>query len=322
MSPKLDNRWPKGRLDRLIVAIAARQHGVIALAQLLALGLSPRAVRDRVASGRLHRIHQGVYAVGRLDLPIKGHWMAAVLACGEGAVLSHRSAATLHGLINARGGKIDVAIPRQSSISRPGIRVRRSTCLVAADCVMVDRIPCTSVPATLLALAATAPRNVLESACNQAELEWALDMRAIEELLDRRGAHPGSARLRAVLEIDDLGLDRTKSKLEKRFVWLAKEMGLPAPTINEWISIPGEEMQCDFVWHGQRVIVEVDAWETHRTRKAFYNDPRRDQLLLLAGWSVVRVTSRDLDEDPDRVVRVVRTMLKQRSGAFPAGPVR
>ena len=197
--------------------------------------------------------------------------------------------------------------------------MHRSTCLVPADRVMVDGIPCTSVPATLLALAATAPRNVLESACNQAELEWVLDTRAIEELLGRRGAHPGSARLRAVLEMDHLGLDRTKSKLEKRFVRLAKETGLPAPTINEWISIPGEEMQCDFVWHGHRVIVEVDAWETHRTRKAFYNDPRRDQLLLLAGWSVVRVTSRDLNDDPDRVVRVVRTMLERKSATGISG---
>src|SRR5919197_3806054 len=113
ISPQLDNRRPRGRLDLLIAAIAVKQHGVVALWQLLSLGLSPRAVRDRVSSGRLHRIYRGVYAVGRRDLPIKGHWMAAVLACGEGALLSHRSAAALHRILKAMGGRIDVTIPRQ-----------------------------------------------------------------------------------------------------------------------------------------------------------------------------------------------------------------
>jgi very-short-patch-repair endonuclease/Arc/MetJ family transcription regulator len=319
--PQSDHRQPKdkpadprGETDRLIVAIAARQHGVITLRQLVGLGLSRRAVRWRLSSGRLHQIHRGVYAVGRPDLPIKGRWMAAVLACAEGAVLSHQSAATLHGLLNARGGLINVTVPRRTPIARRGIRVHRSTCLAPADCMMVDRIPCTSVPATLLALAATSPKNVLESACNQAEIEQVLDMRAIGELLERRPAHPGTSRLRGALAIDDLGLDRTKSKLEKRFLRLSREFGLPRPRINEWIAIPGEEMQFDFVWQRERVVVEVDGWETHRTRKAFRDDRRRDQLLRLAGWDVVRFTSRDVDDEPDHVDSVVRATL-ERGGA-------
>jgi predicted transcriptional regulator of viral defense system len=309
ISPKSNHRWPKGQLDRLIGAIAARQHGVITLVQLLDLGLSPRAVRDRVACGRLHRIHHGVYAVGRPDLPIKGRWMAAVLACGEGAVLSHQSAATLHGLLNARGGLINVTVPRRTPISRPRIRVHRSTCLGPADCTTVDRIPCTMVPATLLSLAATVPKNVLESACNQAEIEHVLDMRTIHQLLERRPSHPGTSRLRAVLAVDDLGLDRAKSKLEKRFLRLSQELGLPRPSVNEWIAIPGEEMQFDFVWQRERLVVEVDGWETHRTRQAFRDDRRRDRLLRLAGWEVLRFTSRDVDDDPAHVDTVVRTML-------------
>jgi len=99
------HRWARGALDRAIVALAARQHGVVSLAQLLALGLSERAVHARIAAGRLHRIHQGVYAVGRPDVTIMGKWMAAVLACGDGALLSHQSAATLHGLLNAKAGR-------------------------------------------------------------------------------------------------------------------------------------------------------------------------------------------------------------------------
>jgi predicted transcriptional regulator of viral defense system len=310
-----DHRRPEGELDRLIVAIAQRQHGVIALLQLLSLGLSSRAIRGRVAAGRLHRLHRGVYAVGRPDVTIKGHWNAAVLACGEGAVLSHRSAATLHGLMDARGGRIEVTVPCRSAIARPRIRVHRSTCLVLADRMTVDRIPCTSVPATLLALAATSPQNVLESACNKAEIKRVLDMRSVSELLARRSGHPGASRLRAVLAIDDLGTDRTKSKLEKRFLKLAQETGMPRPTVNEWISIPGEEMQCDFVWHREKVIVEVDGWETHRTRHAFQDDRRRDRLLRLAGWDVLRFTHLDVERDPDHVTGVVHAILKRRTAA-------
>jgi hypothetical protein len=148
-------------------------------------------------------------------------------------VLSHRSAATLHRILTAVGRRIDVTIPRQSSIARSGIRVHRSTCLAAQDRVEVDAIPGTSVPATLLALAATVPTNVLESACNQAELEGVLDMRAVEELLERRASHPGATRLRSTLAIEGLGLDRTRSELEKLFLRLARQTGLPAPAVNE-----------------------------------------------------------------------------------------
>jgi very-short-patch-repair endonuclease len=311
ISPKSIHRCLRGGLDRLIAAIAANQHGVIALFQLLELGLSPRAVRDRVAGGRLHRVHQGVYAVGRADLPIKGRWMAAVLACGDGGVLSHRSAATAHELLNVRGGRIEVTIPRRAPIRRSGLRVHRSTCLLPSDSVTVDRIPCTSVPVTLLALAATVPANVLESACNQAEIKEVLDAGEIGELLERRRSHPGASRLREALELDGVGLDRTKSVLERRFLRLARDTGLPAPTINDSIAIPGEEMEFDFVWHRERLIVEVDGWKTHRTRKAFQEDRRRDRLVQAAGWHVLRFTCRDVSRDQDQVARVVGAILSR-----------
>jgi very-short-patch-repair endonuclease len=288
---------------------------VITLYQLVGLGLSRRAVQWRVSNGRLHPIHRGVYAVGRRDLPIKGRWMAAVLACGDGAVLSHQSAATLHRLLNGRGGLVHVTVPRRTPISRQGIRVHRSACLASVDCTTVDRIPCMTVPATLLSLAATSPRNVLESACNQAEIENVFDLRAVNGLFERRPAHPGTSRLRAVLAVDGLGLDRAKSELERRFLRLFRELGLPRPRVNESIAIPGEEMQFDFVWHRERAVVEVDGWETHRTRKAFRDDRRRDRLLRLAGWDIARFTSRDVDDEPDHVDRVVRAMLAGRADA-------
>jgi very-short-patch-repair endonuclease len=315
--PEVDNQPrgdgpERGEIDRWIVAVA-EQHGVITLRQLVGLGLGRRAVRWRVSSGRLHPIHRGIYAVGRRDLTIKGRWIAAVVACGDGAALSHRPAATLHGLIDARGGRIDVSIPRQSSLRRPGLRVHRSTCLCPSDCTTVERIPCTGVPVTLLALAATSPTNIVESACNQAEIKEVLNMQAVEELLERRRSHPGVDRLRGTLEAEGFGLDRTKSHLEHRFLRLVREAGLPAPTVNDSIAIPGEEMQFDFVWHRERLVVEVDGWETHRTRKAFHDDRRRDQLLQAAGWSVLRFTDRDFRSDPDHVVRTVCTLLERDS---------
>ncbi|MFL5892206.1 MAG: type IV toxin-antitoxin system AbiEi family antitoxin domain-containing protein [Solirubrobacterales bacterium] len=293
------------------MAIAREQHGVIALWQLLSIGLSASAVRERVAAGRLHRIHQGVYAVGRPDVTIKGRWMAAVLACGEGALLSHQSAATLHGLLNARAGRVHVTVARRTSVARAGIRAHRSMRLAPQDRDEVHGISCTSVAATLLGVAATTPPNVLDSACNRAEMEGLLDMRAAEELLVRRRSQPGATRLRAALEVDGLGLDRTKSSLEKRFLLLARRTGLPAPEVNAWMAIPGEEMQCDFVWHRERVVVEVDSWETHGTRRAFRNDRRRDRLLRAHGWDPVRVTGYDVASDPDGVITEVQTLLER-----------
>jgi very-short-patch-repair endonuclease len=308
-------RWAKGALDRVIVAIAQRQHGVIALWQLVSIGLSKSAVRERISAGRLHRIHRGVYAVGRPDITIKGRWMAAVLACGDGALLSHQSAATLHELLDARAGRIHVTVPRRRPVARPGISAHRSTCLAPQDRAEVDGIPCTTVPATLLALASTASRNVLESACSRAEIEGVLNFLAIDELLERRRGGPGASRLRAALQVDGQGLDRTKSRLEERFLRLACVTGLPAPAVNAWIPIPGEEMQCDFVWHRERLVVEVDGWAAHRTRKAFRGDRRRDRLLRLHDWDILRITGDDLESDADGVVGTVRAILDRQRAA-------
>ena len=135
-------------------------------------------------------------------------------------------------------------------------------------------------------------------------------MGAIGELLGRRRAHPGSSRLRAALAVDGLGLDRAKSELERQFLRLARETGLPTPAINAWMPIAGEEIQCDFVWHRERLVVEVDGWETHRTRKAFRGDRRRDRLLRRDGWNVMRLTGDDLARDAGAIVDDIRAILE------------
>src|SRR5436190_7877188 len=179
---KLDQRRRWRRRESELRALATAQHGAISLTQLRELGLSDPGVRRRVGNGRLHPVHRGVYVVGRPDLPKYGRWMAAALACGEGALLSHWSAAAWHELLGAGGGRIDVTVPHRRGRSRPGLRVHRITSLSASDRVVVGGIPCTSVSRTLLDLAAVAPRNVLERACDQAEVIGILDMRAVREL--------------------------------------------------------------------------------------------------------------------------------------------
>jgi hypothetical protein len=236
--------------------------------------------------------------------------MAAVLACGDGALLSQRAGAALQGLLGWGGGKIDVTIPRRSALSRPGIRVHRSTRLAPQDCAEVEGIPCTSVPRTLLDLAATVPKHVLERACDQAERQGSLDVREVDGLLERHAGQPGVRCLRAALRLGTVGEGIPRSELERRFLALCRRAGLPRPSVNEWMAIRGEEMQCDFVWHSERVVVEVDGWDTHRTRRAFEEDRRRDRLLRLAGWEPLRFTWDDVTAALAHVEEVVRTLLK------------
>jgi very-short-patch-repair endonuclease len=203
-----------------------------------------------------------------------------------------------------------VLIPRTTGLRRQGIQVHHSLTLTSADVTQIDGIPCTSVPRTLLDLAAASPSHVLTRACNQAEINKALDFGAITDLLARSHRHPGAARLRAALRVDRLGEDRTKTPLERRFLGLCARAEVTRPAINQWMPVGGEEMECDFVWNAERVVVEVDGWETHRTRAAFENDRRRDRLLQTGGWRVIRLTWRDVTERADQVTEMLRALLQ------------
>jgi len=306
---QLGQRGDWGRREAEVLALAARQHGVIAHAQLRSLGFSAAAVRHRASAGRLHALHRGVYALGRPDLSVKGRWMAAVLACGPGALLSHTSAAALHGLLSTASPTVDVTIPRRAGLSRPGISVHRSTSLDHAAFAEVHGIPCTSVSRTLLDLAAIVNRRVLERVCDQAEVLRVLDWTAIGALLERAQGRPGIRRLRLVLDALDFSEGVTRSELERRFLALCRRADLPSPAVNQWLAMAGEEIQVDFVWHRARVIAETDGFRTHGTRRAFERDRRRDRLLSLAGWTVVRFTWDDLTSDPKHVTAVLRDLV-------------
>jgi predicted transcriptional regulator of viral defense system len=309
MERKAANGNEKGWKDRGILRISDGQHTIVRLDQLLSLGLTRNAVQGRVRSGRLHRRYPGVFAVGRPDVPLKGRWLAAVYACGDGALLANSSCLALRGLIKPFGSRIHVAIPSSSHRAHDGIVVHRSHCLDPVDADEVDGIPCTTLERALLDLAATGPQWLFERAVNQAEIEEKLDRDSIIRMLVRLRRHPGSRRLRTALGMEELGSDRTKSELERRFLRLCTKAGLPRPAVNEWMPIPGEEWQCDFVWHAEKLVVEVDGWETHKVKKAFKQDRRRDRVLQTHGWTTLRYTWDDLRFEPGKVGAEVAAFL-------------
>jgi predicted transcriptional regulator of viral defense system len=299
-------------LDVLISRLAERQHGVVSLPQLQFLGLSARAVRDRVAAGRLTRIHRGVYAVGHGRLTIRGYWMAAVLAYGPNAVLSHRSAAALHGIRPDNRAKADVTLPSRSARPRPGIQVHASTTLQPADVTEIDGIPCTSLARTLLDLAEVIDRQGVERAVTQAEVNRVFDLRAVEEVLSRAAGRRGAGVLRGVLAQYD-GPTLTDKELEERFLALCRAASLPSPAVNAWITLDGGvAYKIDFLWRAARLGVETDGWASHGTRQAFESDRRRDRNLRLAGWDVVRFTWRDVEHEPEEVASVLARLWQDR----------
>lgn len=296
-------------LDAAIVALAELQHGLITLLQLQSLGLSKAAVAKRAKEGRLHRIHRGVYAVGRPSLTQHGDWLAAVLACGPQAVLSHRSAAALHGIRRDSRAKADVTLASPSARSRPTIDVHRSSTLEAADITTVDSIPCTTVARTLIDLGDVVSRRAVERAVDRAEVLRVFDGRAVHEAIERAGRRRGAATLRAVLEsYEEPTL--TERQLEERFLALCRHASLPSPAVNAWITLSdGIAYKADFLWRVERLIAETDSRGFHTHRAAFEHDRLRDQRLTLAGFTVVRFTWRQVTREPRRVSGALRGLL-------------
>jgi predicted transcriptional regulator of viral defense system len=296
-----------------IARLAEGQHGVVSLPQLQFVGLSRSAVAKRAREGRLTRIHRGVYAVGHARLTQRGRWMAAVLAYGPQARLSHRSSAALHGIRPDNRPKIDVTLPIPSARSRPGVDVHRSTTLEAADVTTIDGLPCTSLSRTLLDLAEVVDARGVEKAVDQAEVLRIFDLRAVQEVLSRARGRPGAAVLREVLAKYD-GPTLTERELEERFFGLCREAGVPRPAVNVWITLDdGIAYKADFLWRAERLIVETDGWGSHGTRRAFENDRRRDRHLILAGWTIVRFTWRDVERRPEEVRETLARLWEARS---------
>jgi very-short-patch-repair endonuclease len=237
--------------------------------------------------------------------------MAAVLACGRRSALSHRSACDLRGLLHTSRALVDVISPTRSGRRRSGIEAHTSSTLLVRDIEEVDGIPCTSVARTLLDLAAVAPRRAVERAVDQAEVLRVLDARQIEDVLARAGHHRGAGVLRAVLHDHAPGTTRTRNDLEEAFLAICRAANLPQPEVNVWIALEPTGYEADFLWREQRFIAEVDGGSAHTTRRAFVHDRRRDQRLMLAGYSVVRFPWQQVFDEPGSVEATLRELLRQ-----------
>jgi very-short-patch-repair endonuclease len=313
--------FAKPSVEAAIAAVASGQRCVISLVQLIELGLSARAVQKRSAIGRLHRIYPGVYSlVPRNVLTREGHWMAAILACGPGAVLSHRKAAALHGLRQCERAKIEITVPGGSHRARKGIDLHRSTTLTEKDVTIVNDIPCTTVARTLFDLAEVVNRRAHERAFDQAEMLAVFDLTAIDDQLQRNSTRPAAPRVRALLDEHYVGSTPTQSELEEAFLALTRRLGLPDPGVNKWIDLhDGAPMiKADFVWYAQRVIVETDGVKFHGTYQARERDPRRDQRAIVAGWRPVRTTWRQVMRRPRELEPTLLGLVAQRQP--PAAP--
>ena len=258
---------------------------------------------DWLASGRLVALHRGVYAVGHSRLRVEGYWLAAVLACGPGAVLSHRAALALHGLAPVPASPIDVTAPR-SRRRRAGIRLHRPLALDARDTTAHRAIPATTVARTILD---TATGRDLERILARAERNQLYDGRALSDVVARHPRHPGAPPLAALIGAEPA---LTANELEAAFLALVRDAALPPPAVNlPLTSLDQQDIRPDFCWPAQRLIVELDGREDHLTRHAFEADRARDVQLTAAGWRVVRFTHRQITRDGRTVGARLRQLL-------------
>jgi very-short-patch-repair endonuclease len=285
--------------DGLLGELADRQYGVVSHPQLRQLGLGRGAIQHRLDRKRLYVVHRGVYAVGRRRLTRSGVWLAAVLACGPGAVLSHRSAAALWGVRRGDPSQTEVTAPGRVG-RRKGIRAHRVT-LRPDEMTVVDGIPVTTVARTLFDLAAVVDRHALQRAMEQAEALRLADHTPLTALVARYLGRRGTAVLKEILRSESRAAGITRSELEDRFLRFLADRGLPALRTNVWLQVGEDWIEADCVWSDHRVVVELDSWAHHASMAAFRRDRTRDRRLEVAGWKPVRVTSWDLDQDAERL---------------------
>jgi predicted transcriptional regulator of viral defense system len=290
-----------------LVELGERQHGVISIRQLVTiLGYSPSAVKRDVAAERLLRLHHGVFAVGHRRLSPYGHCLAAVLACGPGALLSHRSAAWLWGILRYGPAPLHVTSPLPRKPRIP-IRLHHSRILTAADRAIEENIPVTALPRTLLDCAAESRFSQLQRMLERSEELQLFDLAPVEELLRRSRGHAGWRRLRHAIALYQ-PVPFTRSGFERRFFEAVLGADLPRPATN--FVEAGFEL--DVYWPEQRFAVELDTYATHGTNAAFERDHLRDEDLMLAGIELTRVTDIRFHREPEAVLKRVATLLARR----------
>jgi very-short-patch-repair endonuclease len=264
--------------DQIIARLAGRRHGVVRRSTLVANGLTRGEVDARMARGQLHPVHRGVYAVGHRSLSREGRWLAAVLACGRGAVLSHASAAALWGLTIEHP---ELHVTMAHRLRTPGIITHRGR-LARADRKVRHGIPVTSVARVLVDQAQVVDEDDLERLLREAQFRGLFNVATLRDALTRR-------RSRVLTELLD-DLNPTQSMLEDAFLRLCRRFRLPRPTA----QIRKGRRRPDFVWTDQRLIVECDSWAAHSTPYAFQADRTLSNAVQLAGWMILRFTTTDV----------------------------
>jgi Transcriptional regulator, AbiEi antitoxin/Protein of unknown function (DUF559) len=296
--------------NRLIAWIAARQHGVVALRQLIAIGMKPSTVRYRVAVHQLVPVFRGVYGVAMAPLGIHGRWMAAVLTSGPGAWLSHAAAGALWEIRPSAATRIDVTSRHRRGRGQDGIRAHGADTIDPQDVTERTGIPCTTVERTIIDLSGMLHPSAVEYAIHRAQVRDLLDVAALEAAIERHPSRPGTRCLRSILGMETAAERRTKSRGEVRLLRRCVAAGLPEPLVNEFVALPdGDGHEVDRCWPGVRLVVELDSRRFRDDLRGFETDRRRDRELKLAGWTVLRFTERDLSDRPEEVVATVRRML-------------
>ena len=291
--------------------LAGRQHGVVARRQLLALGFGARSIEHRIRRGRLHPVGRGIYAVGWPRLTGRRRWMAAVLAGGDGAALSHRSAAALWGIGTEQDGRIDISVRRRCELRRPGLRIRGRPTLTTEDILVDDGIPVTTPVQTLIDLATELGPLAIERSINDADKRDLIDPEGLRSALDCHPGEPGVRVLRVLL--DKLTFLLSDSDLEIFFRPIAAAAGLPPPLSKQFVN----GFEVDFLWPALGLVVETDGLRYHRTPATQARDARRDRAHVIAGMSPLRFTHYEIRYEPASVrtaLIATNKMLRRRIG--------
>lgn len=290
----------RGTVQQKIARIARESHGVVTRAQLLRAGVTAREIEGRLGNGVLLREHRGVYRVGHRAPSIEARYLAAVRACGEGALLCGRAAAHLLGLLKGRAPGPEVIAPAARRVR--GVRTRRSRRIDPRDRMTWRRIPVTTVARTLVDLAAILPTDHLARACHEAGVRHGTTPAHVEAVLARRPGSPGAAKLRRILRGD---VRVTLSKLEARFLGHLREAGLPLPLTNR----PAGGRRVDCRWPEQRLTVELDSYRYHSSRHAWEQDRLREREARAQGDDFRRYSYGDVFERPELMLAELRALL-------------
>jgi hypothetical protein len=294
-------------LDRRLARLAGRQHGVVGRWQLHELGLTDQMIKTRVAHAGLNGIHRGVYAVGHTAITVESRWMAAVLAHGPNAVLSHRSAGQLWGIYPRSRIATEVTVPGSKKTKR-GIVAHRGS-LMADEVVRVRGIPVTSVPRTMFDLAGMLIEREVERAWNEMEVREYRDRLSVPDLLERYPGRKGSPLLARLADPKTTPVGITRNDLEEGFLALIDRFQLPRPRMNVHVTLRGKFYEIDCLWEDRKVAIELDGGGVHGTTKAFHKDRERDRILTAEGYTTARITWDHLTRTPSEVASDLQQIL-------------